>query len=214
MDPLNLYSKPLGEQLSILSVRHDLLRRLWPEEDKIKALVEFSLIENCKKDRGFYFKQTDDFLAGVFSQIHRPSDLIDILSIFRVDKYQQVFLDKFVFSSVADGDVIAALVSDPVTFSKLPQTGGWIGHAIWRRAIILFQDHPNKRFEIEQLLPLGIEIDRTTARAILGTAFDEGQLSDAGIKCLLELFPSDQYFRNALNQKGSFSGSAGESEVF
>lgn len=181
--------------MAVLAVRRDLLRRLWPEERRIRGLVVEALAElkdsNTADHRNKY---TEDFLASVFSMIRRPMDVIEICAACPRQELAHEFLDRFVFSSAADGDVIASLVSDSDVFRKLPPHGSWVGHALVRRFQILSQDHPGRRFEIEELLPLGVETDRVVARAILGSAFDESELSESAIRCLPGLFPGDRHF--------------------
>jgi hypothetical protein len=207
MDPNNLMKLDSHKRLTVLSVRLDLVRRLWPEEKEVRELVveAVSILEEfreCDPRR----KTAENFLTNVFSLLRRPNELIDLCLAFPKPESALYLMDQFVFCAVADGDLIAALVSTWDTFSRLPREGSWVGHAMVRRALILSQDHPGRRFEIEELLPLGVEVDRITSRAILGGALDDGALSEAALARLASLFPNDSYFERALTNRSRSDG--------
>src|SRR5262245_30872520 len=199
MDPLNLHDKTITEQLTILSVRHDLLRRLWPEEQRIKKLFVASVIIISEEKDGAENRIARDFLTGVFSLLQRPTDLIDLCAALPDEELGRLVLELFTYSPVANADLIAALVADPATYARLPQKGDWVGRALLRRAMILRQDFPKRQFEIEEFIPIGIDADPLAARSILGSALDEDELTEASASRLLELFPGDKYLSHALS---------------
>ncbi len=203
MDPLNLCREPIREQLSILSLRHDLLRRLWPEEQRIKELFAAAMVTIGSEDgeESPENKIAHKFLAGIFSLLRRPTDLVDLCGALPNEELGYLVLDLFTLSPVADGDLIAALVSDPATYARLPQNGDWVGRALLRRAMILRQDFPGRKFEIEEFIPIGIEADSLAARSILGSALDEDELTEASVSRLLELFPNDKYLVSTIQRR-------------
>jgi len=207
MDPNGLMKLGSHERLTVLSVRPDLVRRLWPEEKVVRELVveAVSILEEFREGDPRR-KTAEHFLTNVFSLLRRPSELIAICLAFPNPGSALQFMDLFVFCAVADGDLIAALVSDWDTYNGLPREGSWAGHAMVRRALILAQDHPARRFEIEELLPLGVEVDRVTSRSILGGALDDNALSETALARLLTLFPDDSYFKHALANRSSIDG--------
>lgn len=207
MDPLGIRLKPLFDQVTLLSMRRDLLSRLWPEESRIRDLV----IEAVKAVRTFSerdprFTLAVDFLDNVFALIRRPRELVDFCAALATESDRQWLLDRFVMSKAADGDVIAEMVADREAFARLPQRGPWIGHAFTRRVAILLEDHPERKFEIEDLIPLGIANDRVSARSLLGAAFDEDRLTDLSVARLLDFFPTDSYLQRAIEKRRTGSG--------
>src|SRR5262245_23047506 len=144
MDPLNSHNRDIAQQVAILSVRHDLLQRLWPEQKRISELF-VAAIEILDKDP--QNRTAHDFLTGVISLLRRPADLIDLCDALSTKDLRHLALELFTFSPVADGDLIAALVSDLATFARLDQNGvEWVGRTLLRRAMILCQDFPDRKF--------------------------------------------------------------------
>lgn len=202
MDPLSLKGQPIGRQIEILSTRRDLLQRLWPEEKRISMLVREAVgnaLEYAPRDPRHLTAL--NFLENVFYLLRRPCDVVELCEALPKPQQRLWFLDRLVMSNAVEGDLIAELVSDVAVFLKLPQKGGWVGHAIVRRVRILFEDSPDSQFEIEELIPLGIDADRVTARAMLGAAFDENRLTPASEDRLLELFAGDRYLAEVIEQR-------------
>jgi hypothetical protein len=114
------------------------------------------------------------------------------------------FIDMLVMHPNVEPMLVASLVSDGETFAMFPRPGDWVGHAVWRRGVMLMQDSSERRLEIEELIPLGI-IDGS-ARSLLGSALDSGRLTENAIDKLMTLFPEDRYFKSKL---GSTAGRFG-----
>jgi len=202
MDPLCLCRRPIFDQLEVLSMRRDLLSRMWPEESRVRAFV----VEAVKAARTFSERDHRssialEFLGNVFALLRRPAEVADLSAGLPAKPDREWFLNQFVMSRMADGDVIAELVADRDTFARLPREGGWVGHALTRRVRILLEDQPGRKFEIEELAPLGVETDRFSARSLLCAALDEDRLTDSAVKRLLELFPEDSYLKGAMERR-------------
>jgi hypothetical protein len=197
MDPLKLKQKPVQEQLEVLSVRLDLLSRMWPEERHTRTLVAGAM-ESMQQhpETDPRHRMASKFLCHIFRLVRRPADVVH-LCLGVPSGLQAQFVDRLVLSPATDGDLIAELVADPATFTLLP-AGSWVEYALTRYVRILLEDHPGRRFEIEELIPFGIEKEPFTARALLGAAFDEGRLTDQSVNRLLELFPKDTYLTDAI----------------
>ena len=62
-------------------------------------------------------------------------------------------------------------------------------------------DAPERCFEIEELLPLGVDAEPGASRSLVGSALDEGQLTERAIDALPELFPGDRYLVETIRQR-------------
>lgn len=83
----------------------------------------------------------------------------------------------------------------------------WLEYGILRRANILLEGAPTRKFELSQLIPIALSTGGRSMRAvygvsrsIVGAAFDGGQLSKESIAMLLEVFPRDRYFEVRLQE--------------
>jgi hypothetical protein len=200
MDPLGLRQKPIEDQLEVLSLRPDLLARLWPAERHVRTLVGAAMrLEQRFPDSDPRHRMAGEFLNHAFRLLRRPADIVHLCAALPAGEQAQL-LDRFVMSRSADGDLVAELVADPETFATLPD-GSWVGHALTRRVRILLEDHPDRRFDIGELIPIGIDKEPFTARAMLGAAFDEDRLTDASVDRLLEVFPGDAYLTPAIKRR-------------
>ena len=201
MSPLALSSKPAKRQIAALAFRHDLLRRLWPDQVYIDRLVSEAVDLTERGRQGDLDRvNAEKFLTVVFSLLRRPGELASICKALSKPEYGPRLLDRFIFSPVSNADLIAAMVSSPEVLATFPE-GAWIGHALTIRASLLLDDNPDRLFEIEELVPVGIAADRGSARAILGSAFDERRLTEASANRLLELFPGDRYLTGAIEAR-------------
>ncbi len=55
----------------------------------------------------------------------------------------------------------------------------------------LLNAYPQRRFALEELVPLGVDADRPAARALLGSALESKQLASESKIRLLLLLPND-----------------------
>jgi hypothetical protein len=144
-------------------------------------------------------------LARVFAWVvEDPEQLVSLCQAVPEDQ-AVALLNGYVRHDLSDDDVLLAVAERPETFALLPFDSGWAEVVVWRYGSVLLNRHPEKKFTIEELAPLGLHVERATLRAVLGTAFDEGQLSQAEWRRLLEIFPNDSYFSAALSERG-FTG--------
>jgi hypothetical protein len=189
------------ERIVLLARRPDLLRRLWPNERQIAELVKlaFELLAS-RKPANPTPKELDDFLTNVVALLRRPADVISLIRGLGHEAERAALMERVVSSPLVEPDLVTALVADRRLFDELPREGGWVGHAIFRRGGILLEDDPTRAFDIDELLPLGVEADRASSRALIGAAFDENRLTASSVSRLLELFPNDSYFAHKLNR--------------
>jgi hypothetical protein len=202
MDTTRLFSLPLEKQLNHLVARRDLLMEAWAYEPAFLRVFAFSreVVEEGKG--GESAVRTARAFMDVIAccLLSRPGDVLLLCNALPEDSRSR-FMDELVMNKLVSNHLIAALVSDKETFARFPQEGGWIGHAVFRRGSMLAEDNPGKKFEIEELIPLGVDADRVSSRALLGSAFDEDQLTEGATKKLLQLFPNDRYLNQAIQKR-------------
>jgi len=182
------------EQFELLSRRSDLLAVVWPYESIIHGVCRIAM-EKCESTKALdpVGNRAVNVLNIIYSLIRTPSEVLQIVD--SIPKRLKVkFLERFCESTFTDGNIVAALASSRDMFRRLPYEGRWIEIAIWRRASLFLEDNPSFQFSIEDLLPFGLDPDPSTARAIVGVAFDKKQLTASALSQLSELFPGDHYF--------------------
>jgi hypothetical protein len=131
--------------------------------------------------------------------VSRPSDVVDLASA--LDEGLAVgFLKDFVHSTVAQNNVMSGIALQPDLFARLPLDGGWVEVVVLVHGMGLLNSAPERRFTIAELTPLGIDVDRPASRAVLSSALDNNQLDPTEAARLLQLFPSDAYFRSKVGR--------------
>ncbi len=77
----------------------------------------------------------------------------------------------------------------------------WFEYGILRRANFLLDGAPNRKFELNELIPIAmstvgrpLSVAYGISRSIAGSAFDAGKLSKGSVDILLDVFPGDSYF--------------------
>ncbi|HYO70578.1 MAG TPA: hypothetical protein VEU33_31315 [Archangium sp.] len=202
MDTNRLFSLPLKKQLNLLATRRDLLLSAWPYESAFLRVFAFAQEVLQDEKAGETVVRTARAFMDmiVCCLLTRPGDVLLLCNALPEDSRSQ-FMDELAMNKLTSTHLLAAIVSDRELFSRFPQQGGWIGHAIFLRGSMLAEDNPGKKFEIEELIPLGVDVDRASSRALLGSAFDEEQLTEGALKKLLELFPNDRYLIQAIQKR-------------
>ena len=158
-----------------------------------QALATIWADEDVLADFGAYLLEREAYekLRGlIFSWVGCVRDVRCLLR--RVDDEAVVrFLDDFVLHRAARVEVIAALVASTATSSLFPQHSAWIGHAIFIRGSSLLNSHPAKQYEVAELVPLGVDADRASSRALLSSALEAGRLTAAAVAEVERMFPGD-----------------------
>jgi hypothetical protein len=99
-------------------------------------------------------------------------------------------------------DVLFNLAQLPELFNRLTPDPSWVEVVVFAHGATLLNSYPNRSFSIAELLPLGIDVDRSSSRAVLSSALDGNQLLPAEKPTLLSLFPDDAYFRKRISPDG------------
>ncbi len=103
-----------------------------------------------------------------------------------------MFLDDFVLNRAASIDVVFALVASTSTYELFPRGGVWAGHAMFVRGSSMLNSNPNTRYDVAELVPIGVHADRASARALLSSALEAGRLTDSAVVEVERLFPNDR----------------------
>lgn len=102
------------------------------------------------------------------------------------------FLDDFVLRRASSEVVIRSMAESRATYEALPKPGAWVGHALYLRGAKLLNDHPRQQFEIAYLVPIGVDADRASARALLSSAAESNQLTASALAEARRLYPNER----------------------
>lgn len=93
-----------------------------------------------------------------------------------------------------DPRVLVTLLEDATRLARLAPGPLWCADALWTRAAWLFDEHPERRFSFEELVPPALP-EGTRARAVLGAALDAARLTDEAVARVRALYPRDTYIQ-------------------
>jgi hypothetical protein len=93
-----------------------------------------------------------------------------------------------------DPRVLVTLLEDAPLVARLAPGSLWCSDALWRRAAWLFEEHPKRRFDFDELVPPGLP-EGTSARAVLGAALDRGCLTDEAVAQVRARYVGDMYIQ-------------------
>lgn len=203
MDINRLFVLPLTKQLETLVARRDLLFRAWAHEGGFLRVFTFAqgLLQTGKEEEPTVRVARAFMDAVLCCLLNRPGDVLWLCNALPEDQRSQ-FLDELVMNRLMSTHLVAAMVADKEVFGRFPQEGSWIGHAVFIRGAMLAEENPDRKLEIEELIPLGVDVEPSSSRALLGSIFDEGQLAEGAGRKLLELFPNDHYLLQAVQKRG------------
>jgi hypothetical protein len=127
----------------------------------------------------------------VFSWVRSARDVRCLLRLADEDS-AIMFLDDFVLNRAASVEVVSALVASRSTYELLPSGSAWAGHAMFVRGSSMLNTDPARRYEVAELVPIGVDADRASARALLSSALEAGRLTDEAVAEVERLFPNDR----------------------
>ena len=125
----------------------------------------------------------------VFSWVRSVRDVRCLLRLADEDG-AVMFLDDFVLHRAASIEVISALVASTSTWELFPRQSAWSGHAMFVRGSSMLNANPTRRYDVAELVPIGVDADRTSARALLSSALETGRLTDEAVAEVERLFPN------------------------
>jgi hypothetical protein len=201
MDLLGLAEMPLDKQIEFVASRRDWLRRVLPYRALLHPLfLRAHALVQAEPEGSVRHRMARDLLDNVLHHLRSPAEVAELCEALPPPQRAR-WLQYLVSSPATDIDLVAALVWDAAVYQRFPQRGEWRGHAIFVRGTMLMNDAASRRFEIEELLPLGVDAEPGASRSLLGAAFDRGQLTERGVGALLELFPGDRYLTDAIRRR-------------
>ena len=203
MDLTHLSTLTVDDQLLRLRGDAASTRALWAREDLFRNLFRRAVAVTTTSNasvRSDVQLSARAFLDTTYVLlVARASDVVDLAAALDEDLAVR-FLKDFVRSIVAQNDVLSGIASRPDLFVRLPFDAGWVEVVVLVHGMDLLNSAPHRQFTIAELTPLGIDVDRSTSRSVLSSALDNNQLDPADRARLVELFPSDAYFRRVLGQ--------------
>lgn len=179
------------ERLFTLHHRRDLAMRLWAYPECFREVFRHALEVHLtfEENRPQWLPANAFLDVTVGHVVARPCDLV-----FLCDGVSEhagcVFLTLYVRHACANPDVVYALASDPESVRRLPE-GLWLGDYVYARGIALLASTETRELEIEDLLPLGLELTPSTSKALLGAAMAGGRLSGQARLRVEKLYPLD-----------------------
>jgi hypothetical protein len=174
------------------------LRRLWCTDvafaEVFRAAARAELPPAKKSDA-----DTRAFLDNVVTRlVVRPPDLLSLCEMLGNERLSREFMRFYARHDLADHDVIFALVESPATFKALPDDPQWMEVAVLLYGSAKLNESEGRKLTIAEIAPLGLDVERSTVRSLVGSAFDAGVLAEEDCARLLTLFPDDAYFRAQL----------------
>jgi hypothetical protein len=173
MDLNRLLTLSLDDQLLLLRGEADALQTLWARDDTFGVLFRHALkLTLSAGGRNDLRVAARAFLDTTYLLlVAAPTELVRLASA--LDEELAVgFVKDYVHSPLAQNKVISGLATQPELFHSLPRDPGWIEVVVLVYGMALLNSSPDRRFTVDELIPLGIEVDRSTSRAVLSSALD------------------------------------------
>lgn len=184
---LQLLSTSPKERLLGVQGGKDKMLALWAfEKEFSKTLQEALLNEGAQDDYGpasQYFINTT-----ITDLIKKPSDLASAIVEFRRKNIAHQFLQQYMRHDKVSEAILLGLAADKAIFKKLPAGIGWTEVPIitWAK---MYLKNDAGLLDVDQLLPLGIDANKSTSEYILSWAFEDKRLTPAAAEIFKERFP-------------------------
>ena len=123
--------------------------------------------------------------------IHRPRDILALVTALPNEDISIRFLQIYVRHHLSSIAVLVGLARLPEVFAQLPKDDSWVEVIVYQHGAALLNEFPHRQFSVDELLPLGVDADRVTSRAVLTSALDSNQLTQQAIESARALFPHD-----------------------
>lgn len=184
---LQLLSTSPKERLLVMQGRKDKMLALWAfEKEFSKTLQEALINENAQDDYG---PASQYFISTTITDlIKKPSDLVSAIIEFRRKNIAHQFLQQYMRHDKVSEAILLGLAADKGIFKKLPAGIGWTEVPIitWAK---MYLKNDSGLLDVDQLLPLGIDANKSTSEYILSWAFEDKRLTPAATEIFKERFP-------------------------
>src|SRR5882672_4647810 len=147
-----------------------LLQTLWSWEDSFRKTFQYAAsIAFEDRERKEVHLNERAFLDLTYATlVQRPSDLVHLATALS-PRLEVEFLRDFVRSPLIRNDVLFNLAQLPELFNRLTPDPSWVEVVVFAHGATLLNSYPNRSFSIAELLPLGIDVDRSSSRAVLSS---------------------------------------------
>ena len=202
MDMEDFIRLSLDEQVVQLRGELGLLQALWAREGAFgrvwTRVLDLLISPSNRSDLDSSVRAVAD--ATYLQLVTRPTDLLSLIDSQREERAIWLLRD-YVRHRLARNDVICGLATMPALLARMPQDSGWLEVVVLVYGTRRLNAAPDRRFTIEDLIPLGVDTDRSTSRAVLASALDNNQLADSETERLLAMFPDDRHFRRVIKRQ-------------
>lgn len=139
------------------------------------------------------------FLDNVVARlISEPAELLWLCNSLQSERTARDFMRFYVRHELADHDTLLGLAESPSTFNALPDDPQWAEVVVLLYGSTKLNETNGRELTIAELAPLGVDVERSVVRSLVGSALDAGVLASRDRDRLLDLFPNDPYFRSKL----------------
>jgi hypothetical protein len=192
-----------GSRISMKMLRRgSVLRHHWSREGEFAATFLNVVTARLKAGAARIDADSSAFLDSVVSRlVVRPADLLSLCAMLGEERLAREFMRFYARHELADYDVLFAIVESPALFRALPDDPQWMEVAILLYGSAKLDECGDRKLTIDELAPLGVDVERSTVRSLVGSAFDAGVLADEDCERLLTVFPDDPYFRARLTER-------------
>ena len=202
---------------SLIRENPNILSNLWGAKKLIKQTL-CDALNGTSFDRETFLLQKSSsnftfFIDKLAENIRSLDELLDLVNDIspKILKHQVVYhilaskwtnFGVYVFGF----DESFFNLSDRYELEKVDFSLKWIELGILYRGVALLSGAKSRRFELNQLIPIFLSGKGKIApemygvsRSIIGTAFDNSQLSECALDKLISVFENDAYFKRQLN---------------
>ncbi|MCX4027695.1 hypothetical protein H0A36_24905 [Endozoicomonas sp. SM1973] len=195
MDYIYFNSLSVDEQFVEISERPDFLALVIPNSQRTAQLLDRAYMNYIEHNaEHIQHKRASTFVNKLVSLILNIDQLEAIINEITPKKKRSLVLELLLSSDYFSSYLLVELAANVEFIKKIPDYGRWCEILVLRRASILLQDSPLRKFKISELFPLGETVEYSVFRSVLGSAYDEDRLTSDSINQLKELFPNDKYF--------------------
>jgi len=176
------------------------LRALRRDEPTFRELLAeaLSAVSKLGRDKAAEYGR---FLDSVCVRlIETPTDVRALCDLLPDEDAKLELLRFIARHPLVDFDLLIAFATSPEVLGTLPLDSSWVEPIVLTYGSSKLAE--NRKLSIEEIAPLGLDVERATVRSLLGSALDAGLLLEGEELRLLELFPSDKYFQGRIKRPG------------
>lgn len=193
----------VGRDAASTPIPWDVLRRasqlhvLRGSEQAFASALSYALRDHPKGSPDDSRIEERIFLGNVFTRLVQvPDDLLRLCELMGNDRLRIALLRSYVRHDLADRDVIFGLVEAPQLFHSLPDDSSWREVVVLLYGANVINTANGRLLTIDEVAPLGVDVEKSVVRFLLGSAYEDGLLHRDDALRLPAIFPGDAHFEN------------------